>query len=282
MTRWVPDKNFPLTIPNYRYVKLKLETEILARQLKPRYFLLEVAKAIAGPVAVLGLMWTIVVGISQQGALQQSKEDERFDKAVTRLAGPSPTERLTRCGPSVAPTPPANSRNFVPSPPTANPVRARFPVDCSATTAPVEELRLRSSSYCGFDRVSAQLLERRNPLVPVDDQVTPALLGTEHHHDRCLLARLSQRPHQPPLPLRLADAQMFPAPLELVKLQLHRRLPLHYAPSLNSSFATAGEVCRKVSWDQSDTPGTRLSRTPTVVGPMGRVPAWAQPAIRFA
>lgn len=75
--------------------KLKLETEILARQLKPRYFLLEVAKAIAGPVAVLGLMWTIVVGISQQGALQQSKEDERFDKAVTRLAGPSPTERLT-------------------------------------------------------------------------------------------------------------------------------------------------------------------------------------------
>src|SRR6266851_3090252 len=146
MTRWVPDKNFPLTIPNYRYVKLKLETEILARQLKPRYFLLEVAKAIAGPVAVLGLMWTIVVGISQQGALQQSKEDERFDKAVTRLAGPSPTERLTRCGPSVAPTPPANSRNFVPSPPTANPVRARFPVDCSATTAPVEELRLRSSS----------------------------------------------------------------------------------------------------------------------------------------
>jgi hypothetical protein len=63
--------------------------------LKPRYFLLEVAKAIAGPVAVLGLMWTIVVGISQQGALQQSKEDERFDKAVTRLAGPSPTERLT-------------------------------------------------------------------------------------------------------------------------------------------------------------------------------------------
>jgi len=40
-------------------------------------------------------MWTIVVGISQQGALQQSKEDERFDKAVTRLAGPSPTERLT-------------------------------------------------------------------------------------------------------------------------------------------------------------------------------------------
>src|SRR5216684_6892218 len=53
MTRWVPDKNFPLTIPNYRYVKLKLETAILARQLKPRYFLLEVAKAIAGPVAVL-------------------------------------------------------------------------------------------------------------------------------------------------------------------------------------------------------------------------------------
>jgi hypothetical protein len=40
----------------------------------------------------------------------------------------------------------------------------------------------------GRDRVSAQLLERRHPLVPIDDQVTLALLCTEHHHDRGLLA----------------------------------------------------------------------------------------------
>ena len=78
--------------------------------------------------------------------------------------------------------------------------------------------------HCGFDRVSAQVLQRRYPLVSVDDQVSLAGLGTEHHHDWRLLARFSQRRHQSPLPLRLVDAQMFPAPLELVKLQLHRRL----------------------------------------------------------
>src|SRR6266851_951592 len=59
---------------------------------------------------------------------------------------PSVVTPNSRCGPSAAPTPPANSRNFVPSPPTANLVRAHFPVDRSATTSPVEELRRRSSS----------------------------------------------------------------------------------------------------------------------------------------
>jgi hypothetical protein len=75
------------------------------------------------------------------------------------------------------------------------------------------------------------LLERRNALVSVDHQVTPRLLGAEYYHDRRLLTRLSQRRHEPPLPLRLADTQMFPAPLELVKFQLHRRLRVQYAQS---------------------------------------------------
>jgi hypothetical protein len=48
----------------------------------------------------------------------------------------------------------------------------------------------------------------------------------------------------------LADPQMLPAPVELVKFQLHRRLQVHYATSPDSSFATMGEVCPEASWDQ--------------------------------
>jgi hypothetical protein len=36
-----------------------------------------------------------------------------------------------------------------------------------------------------------------------------------------LLARLSQRSKQVPLPVWLADPQMIPTPIQLVKLQLH-------------------------------------------------------------
>jgi hypothetical protein len=45
----------------------------------------------------------------------------------------------------------------------------------------------------------------------------------DHHHDGRLLAAVSQRRQQPALPVRLADSQMLPSPVELVKLQLHRR-----------------------------------------------------------
>ena len=72
-----------------------------------------------------------------------------------------------------------------------------------------------------FHGVAAQLLERRNTLVAIDHQVPASLAGSGHHHDRRLLSRLGQRGQQPSLPLGMADSQMFPAPIELVKLQLH-------------------------------------------------------------
>ena len=57
-----------------------------------------------------------------------------------------------------------------------------------------------------FHRVAAQLLERRDALVAVDDQVTVPVVWGENHHNRYLLARLSQRRHQAPLPVRPADS----------------------------------------------------------------------------
>ena len=55
---------------------------------------------------------------------------------------------------------------------------------------------------------------------------------------------LSQRGQQAPLPVRLADSQMFPAPVQLVKLQLHRRLlGIQYGASLGLVFwPSAGSV----------------------------------------
>ena len=118
-----------------------------------------------------------------------------------------------------------------------------------------------------FHRVPAQLLERRDALVAVDDQVAVALFWGEDHHDGCLLARLSQRRHQTPLPVRPADSQVFPSPVELVKLQLHGCLRVQYGPSRDWSFATEGQVCRKALWNQLHTSGTGLSQHGSLVLP---------------
>ena len=74
-----------------------------------------------------------------------------------------------------------------------------------------------------FHRVSAQLLQRRNPLVAINDHVPIRLAFHRDHHDGRLLAALRQRCQQPPLPSRLAHTQMLPTPVELMKLQLHRQ-----------------------------------------------------------
>jgi hypothetical protein len=62
------------------------------------------------------------------------------------------------------------------------------------------------------------------------------------------------------LPVWLADSQMFPPPVELVKLQLHPRLlGVQYGRSRDWSFARKGEVHPKLPPDQCDTAGTGLS-----------------------
>lgn len=74
-----------------------------------------------------------------------------------------------------------------------------------------------------FHRVPAQLFQRRHPLIAIDDYVAVRLAFRRHHHDGHLLPAFGQRRQQPPLPRRPAHSQMLPAPLELMKLQLHRQ-----------------------------------------------------------
>ena len=73
-----------------------------------------------------------------------------------------------------------------------------------------------------FHRVPAQLLQRLDSLVPIDDHVTVRLAFRRTTHDGCLLSAVGQRCQQPPLPRRMAHSQVLPRPVELVKLQLHR------------------------------------------------------------
>ena len=73
-----------------------------------------------------------------------------------------------------------------------------------------------------------------------------AVVGDDDHDDGCLLAVVSQRGQQPPLLVRLAHSQVLPAPVELVKLQLHRSLPgPQYGSGANGSFRTAGKCAGK-------------------------------------
>jgi hypothetical protein len=73
-----------------------------------------------------------------------------------------------------------------------------------------------------FHRVPAQLLQSHDPFIAINDHVAVCFAFGRHHHDGRLLAHFRQRCQKPPLPCRMAHSQVLPAPLELVKLQLHR------------------------------------------------------------
>jgi hypothetical protein len=67
------------------------------------------------------------------------------------------------------------------------------------------------------------LLQSRDALIAVDDQITIGLASHGHYYDGRLLARGGERSQQPALLVRAAHPEMFPAPVELVKLQSHRK-----------------------------------------------------------
>lgn len=108
-----------------------------------------------------------------------------------------------------------------------------------------------------LDRVPAQLLQRRDPLVAVDHQVSVRLLGS-HHHDRSLLARFGQRGQEPPLTLGAPYPKMPEAPLELVKLHFHG--PLMVGQAATGITRRDGEVAEQPLWNQSDTLVTGIAR----------------------
>jgi hypothetical protein len=74
-----------------RQEKLRLEITSIKRQLK----IPELVKVLTGPVAVIGVVVTVVLGSLQLHQANQSRDDERFDKAITRLAASTPGERLS-------------------------------------------------------------------------------------------------------------------------------------------------------------------------------------------
>jgi hypothetical protein len=74
--------------------------------------------------------------------------------------------------------------------------------------------------------VAAQLLERRDALEAVNHQVSVGLIRHGYDNDGRLLAEGGQRSQQSLLLDQMVYPQMFPSPVELVKLQLHGAFPL--------------------------------------------------------
>ena len=90
--------------------------------------------------------------------------------------------------------------------------------------------------------------ESGDAFVSVDDEKAARVVVGHDDHDGRLLPALSQRGQQLALAAWLAHSQMFPAQIELVKLQLHGPATAsEYAGSGNRSFAGKGEVCRELS-----------------------------------
>src|ERR1017187_8022212 len=105
--------------------------------------------------------------------------------------------------------------------------------------------------------------------------MNPQTIEVALHHDRGLAAsgcRAVQVEKLPclaaALPLRVTDSQVFPAPVQLVKLQLHRwPYGFQYAGSRDWSFGAKAEVRWEVSSNQAHTGGSGLSRCGGLVLP---------------
>jgi hypothetical protein len=120
-----------------------------------------------------------------------------------------------------------------------------------------------------FDRVPAQLLQRGDPLIAVDHQVTIRLLG-RNHDDRRLLTAGRQRRQQPPLLVRPAHAKVLQAPLKLMEFQPHAPRPLDNSTlhQIESGIARRhGAVSPDLFWNQHDMPSTGIARSAAVVCP---------------
>jgi hypothetical protein len=112
-----------------------------------------------------------------------------------------------------------------------------------------------------LDRVSAQLLERGDPLIAVDHQIFIRLLGS-NHHDRRLLTAGRQRRQQPPLPFRPTHAKVLQTTLKLMEFQAHHTHPLDSSTlhQIRSGIARRhGVVSPDIPWNQYGTASTGIA-----------------------
>jgi hypothetical protein len=120
-----------------------------------------------------------------------------------------------------------------------------------------------------FDHVPAQLLERSDPLIAVDHQVTIRLLS-RNHHDRRLLTAGCQRRKQPPMAFRPAHPKVLQTPLKLMEFQTHDTHPLDSSTlhQIRSGIARRGKVVAPdLPWNQYDMASTGIARSEPVVRP---------------
>jgi uncharacterized protein YjbI with pentapeptide repeats len=89
-----PDPDEPL-----KHEKLELEINQLRQVTSFRNWILQFIQALTPPITTaitLGaLIWTIHAGIVQMGQTQNAQDQDRFDKAISRLGSQSVNERLT-------------------------------------------------------------------------------------------------------------------------------------------------------------------------------------------
>jgi hypothetical protein len=104
-------------------------------------------------------------------------------------------------------------------------LQSRLVITTAHGTIQKQSLHLAQRPDHRLDRVPAQLLERRDSLIAVDDEISVRLLGL-NHHDRRLLTAGRQRCQQPPLSIRTTHAKVFKTMLKLVEFQTHHTHPL--------------------------------------------------------
>jgi uncharacterized protein YjbI with pentapeptide repeats len=85
----------PTSGPTEKEPRITLEQVQVNWQKSWKFEAIEWLRAAAGLAAILGLFATVIYNSTQIAQLTASRDDERFDKAVTRLTSSNPTERLT-------------------------------------------------------------------------------------------------------------------------------------------------------------------------------------------
>jgi len=78
-----------------RIAKLRLEQDLLKHQLSRSVIVLDWLKAATAPVAFVALLWTAMSGYDQMKQTRRAAIDDRFDRALGRIASADVKQRVT-------------------------------------------------------------------------------------------------------------------------------------------------------------------------------------------